>query len=504
MQSFVAKHADKITASLSAFDRVIFRGYLPCCHPRGLEGLLNHHGILLKDFKTFAPQQAERLKGHAQQFAAARGRPFRHLAHRTRKDELARRLAQQDGVTEGLIAVFSCLETCRTFRVAYGQGRPQLRADYRRCLVLYYYLIDPQFGLIHLKLQTWFPFTLQAYVNGHEWLARQLARRQVPFTQLDNAVLPAAPADAAQAQRLANRFGRLNWPRWLSGWARQVNPLFADLLGPAEYYWVVDQAEYATDVIFRDRAALASVYPRLLQHATLCLGAEDVLRFLGRKLTAAFAGEVLNDCKKRWPGARVKHRVQENWIKMYDKQGLVLRVETVINRPYAFKVWRTARRRGREVQGWFPLCKGVSYLWRYAEVSQRANQRYLDALSVVDDPAAAPHRLAEVCEPVRVQGRRHRALNPLSRRDRALFVAALRGEHLLQGFRNRDLAEQLYGERKPRDRAEGRRRCARVSRLIRLLRGHKLVAKVPRARRYHVTAKGQALLSAAVRLHELN
>ena len=198
----------------------------------------------------------------------------------------------------------------------------------------------------------------------------------------------------------------------------------------------------------------------------------------------------------------MKHRVQENWIKMYDKQGLVLRVETVINRPYAFKVYRTAKRRGQEVRGWFPLCKGVSYLWRYAEVSRRANQRYLDALGVVDDPAACGHRLEEVCEPVRVRGQRHRALNPLSRRDHALFVAALRGEHALQGFRNRDLAAQLDGAGRGRDEAERRRRCARVSRLIRLLRGHKLIAKVPRARRYHVTAKGQALLSAAVRLRQ--
>jgi hypothetical protein len=500
VESFVHKHADKITATLSSFDRVLFRGYLPCCHPKGLEGLLHHHGILLKDFKTFAPQQAERLKEHAQQFAEQRGRPFRHLAHRTRKDELARQLAQQDGVSEGLIAVFSCLETCRTFRVAYGQGRPRLKADYRRCLVLYYYLIDPQFGLIHLKLQTWFPLTMQVYVNGHEWLARQMDRRGLGYQPLDNAF--AQLADPAAAQRLANRFGRLKWPKQLTRWARQINPLFGDLLRGAEYYWVIDQAEYATDVLFADRAALRALYPRLLQHATLCLSAEDVLRFLGRKLSAAFAGEVLNEYKKRWPGARVKHRVQENWIKMYDKQGLVLRVETVINRPYAFKVYRKAVRGGREVVGWFPLCKGVSYLWRYAEVSRRANHRYLDALSVVDDPQAVPQRLAEVCEPVRRHGRRHRALNPLSRREQALFAAALRGEHLLQGFRNRDLAERLYGGSRPRDKAEQRRRCARVSRLIGLLRAHRLVAKVPRARRYHLTVRGQALLSTAMRLHD--
>ena len=499
MHPFLSKHADKITAVLSCFDRVILRGYLPFSHAGALDGFLHKHGILLKDFKTFAPQQAERLKEHARHFAQDAGRPFQHLAKRTRKEELARDLARRDGLTEGLICVLTTLETCRTFRLAYGLGRLRLKADYRRCTVVYYYFLHPDFGLIHLKLQTWLPFTLQVYVNGHDWLARQLDRHRIPYERLDNAFV--SLPDAAAAQRLAKRFWRQKWPRLLHRLARQVNPLLADLLQGLEYYWVIDQAEFATDVLFRDRAALAGLYPRLLQHATLCLSAEDVLRFLGRKLTAAFAGEVLSECKKRWPGARVKHRMKENWLKMYDKHGLVLRVETVINRPYEFKVRRRAWRRGREVLGWFPLLKGVSNLWRYAEVALRANERYLEALAVVDGPAPTPRVVEQVCEPARHAGRRRRGLNPLRRAEQQLFAAVLRGEFALRGFRNRDVAECLYGGRASAA-AERRRRCARVSRLIGLLRAHGLVAKFPRSRRYRVTAKGQAVMSAALKFRE--
>jgi hypothetical protein len=498
VQSFLTKHADKISAVLSCFDRVILRGYLPFSYPRALEGFLNHHGILLKDFKTFAPALADRLKAHAQTVAAKAGRPYRHLAHRTRKDDLARQLAEQDGVRQGLICVLSCLETCRTFRVAYGQGRPVLKADYRRCLVLYYYFLDPQFGLLHLKLQTWFPFTLQVYVNGHDWLARKLDRAGIGYQQLDNAFV--SLADAATAQRYAKQFWRQDWPKLLHRFARQINPLFGDLLRDVEYYWVIDQAEFATDVLFKDRAALQSLYPRLLQHATLCFSAEDVLRFLGRKLTAGFAGEVLNECKKRWPGARVKHRMKENWLKMYDKHGVVLRIETVINRPYEFKVRRWATRHGRQVLGWFPLTKGVGNLWRYAEVSLQANGRYLEALAVVDD---APRRrqVEKVSEPVRCGSRRRRGLNLLSRAEQELFRAVLRGEHAIKGFRNRDVAEQLYAQ-PAKTAAERRQRSARISRALALLRAHGLIAKFPRARRYRVTEKGQRLMSMAMQWHE--
>ena len=51
----------------------------------------------------------------------------------------------------------------------------------------------------------------------------------------------------------------------------------------------------------------------------------------------------------------------------------MLRVETVINDPYEFKVRRRAGRRGRRTLGWHPLPKGVAFLPRYATVSAAAN-----------------------------------------------------------------------------------------------------------------------------------
>ena len=98
--------------------------------------------------------------------------------------------------------------------------------------------------------------------------------------------------------------------------AGRVHPLLRAELQGYRYYWATYQAEYATDVLFTTRTALHALYARLLRHATLCLRAEDVLTFLGRKLHGAFAGEILNDWKRRWPGARVKHWMKGNWIKM--------------------------------------------------------------------------------------------------------------------------------------------------------------------------------------------
>jgi hypothetical protein len=521
---FVRKHPDKIAAVLGCFDRVIFRGYLPICHVRGLHGWLHQRGVKYWNFKQFAPQLAERLLQHAKDTAAKAGRPYQYLAERVSKDELARQIAARDGVSEGLVCVFSCLETCRTFRLRYGEGKPRLTDDLRRCTVLYYFFLDPDCGLIHIKLHAWLPLTCQVYVNGHSWLERQLDKRGLGYAGSDNALVQLD--DAAATQKVADRFWRWKWRRRLDRWARLVNPLLKDLLRFPDgeefsYYWTVDQAEYSTDVIFRDRTGLEELYGALVEHAGLHFSSEDVLRFLGHKAPGSMTGEVQTERKKlvlddkerphrqrpllerlaaagRVEGVRVKHVCRSNRLKMYNKAGVVLRIETVINDPTRFRVrrWQTNKHGGQELS-WQPLRKGVAWLWRYAQVCQSANSRYLAALAVVHDPGPARKLLDRASRPAPWRARRRRALQPLSPQDQALFLAALRGEHHVHGLCNADLAQQLYGPR-PQDAIERRRRCGRVTRLIQLLRAHGLLAKIPRSRRYRVTAAGQQLMSAAI------
>jgi len=87
---------------------------------------------------------------------------------------------------------------------------------------------------------------------------------------------------------------------------------------------------------------------------------------------------------RRTGESRIKHRVKENWLKMYDKSGLVLRVETVINNPEEFRVRKKVSRKGKCQTEWVAMRTGVAYLFRYREVSLQANGRYLEALAVVD------------------------------------------------------------------------------------------------------------------------
>ena len=498
--TFVTKFFSLIVSTLSCFDRVLFKGYLPFRSAPQLEAFIDHVlKIKRTDFLKFAQKQSERLVTHAKRLASAEAAPYRFLKGKQRKDDLAHRIALDRGLLEGLVCVFCCIETCPSFKLVYGDKRPRFVSEPRPQRVLYFYYLDPDFGLIHLRLPTWFPFTLQVYVNGHEWLARQMLQQQLGFVQKDNAFTQLD--DPQKAQKLADRFAHLPWRKLLNRFARRINPLLREpWLRQPGYYWVIDQAEYATDVLFPSRQALAGLYPRLLDHAAVHFSAKDILTFLGRKLHGNFLGEVLTDCKKeRWPGARIKHRMKNNWLKMYDKFGLILRVETVINNPREFKVRRWGIRNGRRQLVWAPMNKNVGNLCRYQEVAAAANGRYLEALAVVDNPAPAYRDMEELTEAKEVRGRSHAGFNPARAEDVKLFGAVLEGNHLVRGFRNGDIREALYG--KAKSGAERLRESRAVSRMLKRLHVRGLIKKVPRTRRWEVTKKGRRLLGAAVQLY---
>jgi hypothetical protein len=317
--------------------------------------------------------------------------------------------------------------------------------------------------------------------------------------------------DWKRAQKLADGFTGLNWPRILECYARYINPLLKDLLYGYQHYWVASQSEYSTDIIFKSSSDLKELFPRLLSHSTLCFGAKDVMSFPGRKLTGHFLGEIIADMKdggslrRRIPGARVKHHVKENWLKMYDKACSVLRIEMVINNPEEFKVRKRFTLNNRRVMELVSMRKGVAYLFRYREVSGQANYRYLQALAVVGDLAPAIQRFDEIITRKETKSSRGvRAFNPLSRDDIQLFKAMMAGEHFIRGLTNSDIRTRLEGSphlRDPSNNPKGQ--SAKVSRILRRFHTHKLIAKIPRSRRWRITDRGKQVMAASLALRDV-
>jgi hypothetical protein len=496
MKRFLERHRDRITGTLSGFDRMLFRGTLrSITHVKGLEIFLYSHHVLMKNFGSYVVSLSQRLVVHAKQVASKAARPYVYLpASKVSKEELALQFVARDGIKQGLICVFACVEPCQSFDLRKNPVKKHLDlvSKERKCLHLYFYYLDREFGLMHMRLQTWLPFSIQVCVNGREWLARQMDRAGISYTKRDNCFTYIS--DPQRAQRLMDRLTTRNWQRFLDALAGKVNPLIDPRTGLdiRSYYWSGRQMEYATDVMFGNAASLAELYPLLLRHAMFQFSSEEVMRFLQRGTNTRFAGEASSDLKRRVDGIRVKHRVEENSIKMYDKQGSVLRIETTINNPRRFKVHRLGITRGKEVMKWLPMRKGIADLRRRAELSLAANGRYLDALSVVGLGIPSYQLLDCVNRRVKTK-RQYRALRPISPDDASLFEVILHGEFALQGFRNRDL-RQAWGSLKSSS--------ARISRLLALLRAHKLIYKVCKTNYYRITRRGHQIMATALKFRQ--
>jgi hypothetical protein len=506
MQTFLDQHKSNILGVLTGFDRVVFRGTLRnLSYVQGMEKFLGFHQVRFGQFGQFAEGTTKRIKLHARQFAEMHGRPYTYLpSPKISKEEQAIFIRNRDGIEEGLVCVFGCSEPCLSYEYTPNKERsgPWLAKKQRQCLYVYFYFMDREFGLIYVRLQTWLPMDLQVGFNAREYLARRLERAGIGYEKRDNCFTRID--DIPRAQKMLDALLTRKWLRLLNRLAGQINPHLGrgELLADASYYWTFRETETATDVMFRDAASLAAVYPSLVRHATEQFGCRDVLRFLGRRTNKRFADDPTTDRKEWIEGVRVKHRVEENSIKMYDKQGSVLRVETTIVNPKRFRVLRRVTREGELALAWVPLRKGIMDISRRAEIGRAANERYLQALGVVGAPAPTRQLFDPVSQRKHRAGRPYRGLRPIDSTEARVFAAVLSGQHHVQGFRNKDIRAALYGE--PRDDEARRRASNRVTRWLLLLRSHKLIKKVSHTLYYRVTDFGQRVMSTALRLRNLD
>lgn len=500
MKRFVSRFESLITGVLSGFDRLVFRGTLrQLMRPHGMDYFLHDSGVSLSDFAAYADQTCERVKVAALGAAADAGRPVKYLTSSgDDKAEIATALLAAHPVGDGVACALYAVEPCRAFeyhrsKVVTERG---FRLVNRKCLHVYQYRLHPTFGFMNARIQTWFPFQVQVCLNGREWLARQLTEAGVDFVRHDNC-FPAV-GDVARASGLLADQLTTAWPTALTEIARWLNPLHPEIFerAPMDYYWSAYQTEWATDVMFRDPASLATLYPALVRHAVHHFKSPDVMRFLGRKAHGNYTGEIVTSFKDRAEGVRVKHWVNGNSVKMYDKGGSVLRVETTLGCVDDFKVLRPRGDAPDAKLEWQPMRQSVADLHRRAEVSQAANERYLDALSVVDDSTPLAALLDTVAKPATYGGKRVRAVRTGDPADVALLAAVSRGEFATAGFRNRDIRGLLHPGSASAAPEEIRRLSAHVGRQLRLLRAHGLIQKVQKSHRYVLTPRGAQLTGA--------
>ncbi len=494
MNTFIDRHSDKIRGVLSCFDRVVLTRTLPdLCRADAMARYLSARQIRLFDDPRWAEPFQDTIRTHAEQLARDHGLTIEFIRRLKafRKEERLRAIVAQREEAPGLVHIVSAMESYPSYQPWHDKatGKTSLRPTDGKCLHYYFYFLGPELGLCYLRVPTWAPFRLQCYCNGHGVLARQLTQKGISYILLDNAFVEIA--DWPRAQALADAWDVHRLHRQLDRIAAAYCPVLGAF--PAGVHWGVMQVEYATDVVFQRQADFQPLYTALTQTAIHAVKPDQVASFLGRKLTGHYQDDLGNDFSTRIQGTRIKHHMGPAALKLYDKFGLLARIECTANDVTFFHHHRTVENRDGTTE--FKLAsvrKSIYSLPVLRDHLGAATHRYLDFLAAIADPRPGLRAVEKLATPVRQGERSYRGFNLFHRLDLDLFRTILRGEFAISGFQARQLRGHLHS-------LSG----AQLSRLLKQLRTHGLIKKVGKRYKYHLTTLGRTVATAALKLREL-
>jgi hypothetical protein len=492
MKLITEQFKEYISGMLSCFDRVLITGTLPTvCFSKGMTSWLYAHNIRIFDYPKWADVLRLKLRDNAEMIAAESNIEIEHINKKNiRKESIIQKRLKARGNQPGLVHIISTMETCSCYNPWHDKKTHKtfVKPGMSKCLHYYFYFIDETLGLCYMRVPTWAPFRLQFYFNGHNWLASELKREGLPYSLMDNAFDAIDDFDAAQ--KLSDHLNVDILHRILDHYAQ----LFCPVMDTFEqhYHWSIMQAEYATDIVFKEQAVLKSIYDDLIAMAIHTVKPDNIATFLGRKLHGNYQQEMGNRYNVRLEGSRIKHSMGKCSIKMYDKYQIILRIETTVNDVSFFQHYRMVEHRdGTTTQKYAPMKKNIYSLKPLKKNLKASNNRYLEFISAFKLNSDGREKLRKLSQPKSDNGRNFKGFNFFDNDDLKLLLIIVRGEFLINGFRNKNL-RCLYKDKS----------SSQISRMLKRLRLHQLIRKVTGCHKYYLTALGKQVFSAALIVKE--
>lgn len=489
------RYHDQIAGTLSCYDRMILQGTLPgWCFDEGMTRFLYGQKIRIFDYPLFAQTLRDKVRENAERIAGENGIEIEFIRKidAFRKEARIKDILKERGNKPGLVHIFSAMESCMSYRPWHDKktGKTFLKYDSGKCLHYYFYFIDATFGLCYLRVPTWAPFRLQFYMNGHNWLASKLDKRKIRYVLRENAFL--SIDNFAKAQELSDSIKVSDLHRALDRLAKKFCPVGTEY--GLTYHWSTMQVEYATDVVFKKQADLRTLYEQIVRTAIHSVKPENIATFLGRKLHGNYQGEMGNNFNTRIQGTRIKHQMGASSIKMYDKFGIILRIETTTNDVSEFKHFREVESRsGSAVHKHAPMKKNIYSLFVLAALFKASNRRYLEFISALDDQSKGIKNLARISKPVETDDRSYRGFNLFSDDDLKLFEVLARGEFNINGLQNKSLRKHLSVTS-----------SGAMTRILKRLHVHGIIRKVGKTYKYYITKLGKAVIAAGLAIRNMS
>ena len=490
MELLTQRYKEKISGVIGCYDRIVITGTLPVLSNAGhLTAYMFQNNIRIFDYAKFAEPYRDELKQNAQWIAEAAGLEIEYIrSSGVRKEAVIESILKKRGTDPGLVHIISVMESCTSYKPWHDKvtHKTFLKYDQSKCLTYYFYFIDELLGLCYVRVPTWLPFKLQIFFNGHTWLSNELTKKNIGHQMIDNAFITID--DWGKARRMSDNLSIKTLHRKLNAFAGKYCPVHK--VFKQEYHWSIMQCEYSTDIVFTKQEDLKPLYEQLIAKAIHSVKPENIITFFGKKMHGKYEGEIGNNYHVRIEGSRIKHSMGKASIKMYDKFGHILRIETTVNDVTFFKHYRAViHHDGSSTQKEASMKKNIYSLTPLREIVAASNKRYLEFISAIDDNTIGHKKLEKATESKTVKDRNYKGLNFFSKADKKIVLTLARGEFNIYGFRSKDLAKHLIQHSKDQ-----------LSRLLKRLRVHGLIRKIGKSYKYYLTTLGKEIITCSQKL----
>ncbi|SMD16025.1 hypothetical protein SAMN02746065_1711 [Desulfocicer vacuolatum DSM 3385] len=490
---FIEKYSNQISGVLHCYDRIVIQGTIPgICYAAGMTSYLYFKGIRIFDYPQFAAPFKEEIRNNAKKIASDNGIDIQFIAKRNiRKEKIIETVIKERGDHPGLVHILSAMESCPSYKPWHNKNthKTYLKSVQGKCLHYYFYFIDEDLGLCYVRVPTWCPFRLQIYFNGHNVLNSTMKKEGLQNVMLDNAILKTDSFESAQ--NFSNAFNIEHIHEKLDEFANFYCPVIKHF--DFGYHWSIMQIEYATDIIFKRQEDLKLIYENLTRTAIHSVKPENIATFLGRKLAPQYQGEMGNNFSTRIEGTCVKFRMGPTSIKMYDKHGIILRIETTTNDISFFKHYRKVEHRdGTTSMKLAKIKKGLYSMGPLTKILFSANKRFLNFLADIVNPSVGIKKLEKISETVIQNNRPFKGFNFFSQDDIKILQAVISGEFTINGFQNKTLRNKLKGYS-----------SSQISRVLKRLHTHGLIKKVAKTYKYYLTRLGSQVITMGIKLKSM-
>jgi hypothetical protein len=382
MQRFLKLFEPYLQWFYHCFDRIVINGYLSfltresnvvyffhdvCKKPKITKEVLIER---TRDYQTWV--------GH---YARNHQLPLIWPEKGVRKEDLVRP-RQQRMVRENRFGVYYILQSMEqgwTFRAIppkYATKDPNfqfLRKQKSRYTHYYFYILDEIAGPMVLRVGSFLPFQVTAYLNGHNFIERQLRRQRIPFTKEDNRFV--SVGDPKALQRAADQLSGKILQARIDYWALIVGPKFsarerAACAGLHRVYAGL-QIEYCRNFIFRRHWPIRSIFQRSCELGLYLLTADRIAVLFGQqRLLKTVSGKWQNVLERLDHGQQVFRTYYKNsFLKQYEKAATFLRQEIVCNNLKDFGLKKT-------LPHWEPVRE------RFQQITDRFAQTQAEHLNV--------------------------------------------------------------------------------------------------------------------------